>query len=302
MARMMTMRDPTSASLAEFVDALSSWGFDPRDDVSLSHAANWLQRLGNDRTFLGDMLIDLISGLAPVPDGADALEGIGAHSIMLVTPGQGNFFLNARIWPAEQDALYRASGPEALGYGQAHDHNFDMLALGYFGPGYAADEFEYDYGAVVGYEGEPVALHPAGRFVLAPGSMVHYRAHRDVHVQHPPASLSVALNLVHTQAVQGWMDSYDFDAARGTVTRLHGHGPSESFLRIAVALGGGEAQDLASRFGQSHPSDRMRLAAWEALASAAAGAEARDAVWREAEGCGSRLVAAEALRRRGDDG
>jgi len=298
MARIMTLRDPTSVSLAELVDALSSWGFDPRDEVSLSHAANWLQRLGNDRNFLGDLLVDLISGLAPVPDGADALEGVGPQSIMLVTPGQGSFFLNARIWPSEQDALYRAGGPEALGYGLAHDHTADILALGYFGPGYRSDEFEYDYEAVVGNAGEGVDLVSRGRLVLEPGCLVHYRARRDVHVQHPPTSLSVALNLVHTQAVQSWMDRYHFDIAKGTVTRLHGHGPSESFLRIAVALGGEEARDLAARFGKGHPSDRMRLVAWEALAAQAGSAEARDAVWGEAEGCGSRLVAAEARMRR----
>jgi hypothetical protein len=39
------------------------------------------------------------------------------------------------------------------------------------------------------------------------------------------------------------MDRYDFDIAKGTVTRLHGHGPSESFLRIAVALGGSVATE-----------------------------------------------------------
>ncbi len=299
MARIMTQRDPTSASLAEFVDALSGWGFDPRDEVSLSHAANWLQRLGNDRAFLGDLLVDLIAGLAPVPDGADALEGVGPQSIMLVTPGQGNFFLNARIWPCEQDALYRASGPEAFGYGRGHDHGCDMLALGYFGPGYAAEEFEYDYEEVAGHAGEAVTLLPTGRVVLEPGRMIHYRARRDVHVQYPPQSLSVALNLVHTEPAQGWLDRYDFDVERAAVTRLHGHGPSESFLRIAVALGGEEARDLASRFGKGHPSDRMRLVAWQALAAHAASPEARDAVWAEAERCGSRLVAAEARALRG---
>jgi hypothetical protein len=96
------------------------------------------------------------------------------------------------------------------------------------------------------------------------------------------------------------MDRYDFDIAKGTVTRLHGHGPSESFLRIAVALGGEEARDLAARFGKGHPSDRMRLVAWEALAAQTGSAEARDAVWREAEGCGSRLVSAEAQMRRAE--
>jgi hypothetical protein len=42
---------------------------------------------------------------------------------------------------------------------------------------------------------------------------------------------------------------------------------NEAFMRIAVGLGSEEAKDLAHRFGRSHPSDRMRLAAQSALAS-----------------------------------
>jgi hypothetical protein len=80
------------------------------------------------------------------------------------------------------------------------------------------------------------------------------------------------------------------------VTGILNNGASEAFVRIAVALGGEEALDLAQRFGRHHPSDRMRLAAWGALASVA---KDPDVVWREAEQAGSRLVAGEAgLRRR----
>ena len=82
------------------------------------------------------------------------------------------------------------------------------------------------------------------------------------------------------------------------IERIVSPGSSEAFLRIAVGLGGGEAQDLAERFAACHPSDRMRLAAWAALASVAANTGERDALWRRAEGCGSLLVAAEARARR----
>jgi hypothetical protein len=33
----------------------------------------------------------------------------------------------------------RASGAAAFVYGLPHDHNFDFLTLGYFGPGYWSD-------------------------------------------------------------------------------------------------------------------------------------------------------------------
>jgi hypothetical protein len=84
------------------------------------------------------------------------------------------------------------------------------------------------------------------------------------------------------------------------VGRIVSHGSSEAFMRIAVGLGSEEALDLAHRFGQRHPSDRMRLSAWSALAGVETDSTARDAIWRDAEMSGSRLVRAEARLRRGN--
>lgn len=294
MAVVIPVRDPTVASLGDCADALASWGFDPADEVSVSHAANWLKRLGNDRSFLGDLLLGTLA------DGGDAFASpLGAHSITLVPPGVNGTCIMARIWPSERNHTYRASTPAAFGYGNTHDHNFDFLTMGYFGPGTVVDDYEYDYEAVAGWPGEPVQLRALGRSRLEPGRLVHYRAHRDVHCENPPAALSVTLSILKVEPAQCWMDHYEFDTESGCIAKVNGHGPSESLLRIAVALGSEEAIDLAKRFGQHHPSDRMRLDAWHALASVAPDAAARDAVWQEAEGCGSRLVAEVARQQRG---
>ena len=65
-----------------------------------------------------------------------------------------------------------------------------------------------------------------------------------------------------------------------------------------TGLGLEEALDLAEQFGRTHPSDRMRLAGWEALAMVADGAVARDQVWARAEAGGNRMIAGEARRQR----
>ena len=75
-------------------------------------------------------------------------------------------------------------------------------------------------------------------------------------------------------------------------------GSAEVMLRAAVGLGLEEALDLAEQFGRSHPSDRMRLAGWEALAMEADGEVARDEVWARAEAGGNRMIAGEARRQR----
>lgn len=66
---------------------------------------------------------------------------------------------------------------------------------------------------------------------------------------------------------------------------------------MAVALGDEAERGLAEDFGRRHPSDRMRLAAWDALALGEADAAGRESVWRRAQASGNRLLAGEARRR-----
>jgi hypothetical protein len=105
---------------------------------------------------------------------------------------------------------------------------------------------------------------------------------------------------MHTAGAQGWLDQYKFDLDRREIAAQLSPAPSAAFLKVAVGLGSDEALDLAHRFALRHPSDAMRLAAWDALAAREAEPAARDALWREAEGAGSRLVAMEARSRRAE--
>jgi hypothetical protein len=295
MPRIIDVADKGVSSLAECADALLSRGFDPHDEGSLAHAARQLRRLGNDRDFLGDLLVaELRASHRTEP----AEQSYGPQVIMLSRPGEGDFFLRANIWPSPSEHMMRSSGAAAFVYGLPHDHNFSFLTLGYFGPGYWSAYYEYDYEAVTGWRGEPVDLRFVERSRLEEGKLMLYRAHRDVHRQLPADALSVSLNVMHTSGAQGWLDQYRFDLEGSKVGAILGQGASEAFIRIAVGLGGEEALDLAERFGRHHPSDRMRLAAWDALVSVEADAAARDTVWQRAEACGSRLVAAEARLRR----
>lgn len=291
MPRVIALEDESVASLDEVRDSLCASGFRPDDEESLLHAARQLRRLGNDRDFLGDLLVaDLAACASDRPERRDD-GGYGPQVVMLVPPSGADFFVRANIWPSRGEHMLRASGGASFVYGLPHDHNFDFLTLGYFGPGYWSDYYEYDHEAVAGWQGEAAGLRFAGRERLEPGRILHYRAQRDVHAQHPADALSVSLNILHASGAQGWLDQYAFDLEQGRIARILSHGSSEALLRIAVGLGSAEARDLAEHFGRHHPSDRMRLHAWGALASVA---EDADAVWRKAESSGSRLVAGEA--------
>ncbi len=295
MPRVIDLADSQSASLAECIDAVASAGFDPENDESLNNAALWLRRLGNDQDFLGDILIDELAKRHR----EDVLDSIYGPQVVMLSPPNGQFFMRANIWPSANDHMVRASGGASFVLGLPHDHNFNFLTLGYFGPGYWSDYYEYDYREVAGYRGEQV---PSLRFVersrLEPGKLMLYRAHLDVHAQLPADSLSVSLNIMHTTGAQGWLDQYRFDLEAGTIGAIVSPGPTEALLKVAVGLGSYEALDLAHRLARRHPSDRLRLTCWDALATELPDSASRDALWREAEQSGSRLVAMEAKARR----
>ena len=293
MPRVIVLENEEAITLGECVEGLGEQGFDPQDEGSLLGAARLLRQLGNDRAFLGDMMIAMLKDGAC---GQEDASSYGAQVIMLSPLGR-EFFLRANIWPAAGDRMYRSSGGGAFAYEMPHDHNFDFLTLGYFGPGYASDYYEYDFEAVDGVIGEKAGLRFVERSTLDPGKLMHYRAHRDVHSQLPPESLSVSINIMHAGGAQGWLDQYRFDVEKDEIAGVLSPGGAEIFLRTAVGLGGEEARDLAHCFAGSHPSARMRLCALEAQAGVL-DLGGRDELWRRAEADRCGLVAGEARRHR----
>ena len=296
MPRVIEIESAEDCALEECVEGFVNQGFDPDCEDSLEHAAVWLRKLTNNRTFLGDILIDY---LKPTHRGGMIESGFSPQAIVL-SPNIDGTFMRANIWPSERDQCFQSSGAESFVYGVPHDHNFSFLTSGYFGPGYRSDYYEYNYESVAGYVGERVPLRFVERATLSPGKLMLYRAHRDVHNQIPPESLSVSLNVMHIGPGQAWFDQYGFDLDRGEIARVLSPNSTEIFLRIAVGAGHAEAIDLAAEFGKTHPSDRIRLASYEARALAAGDAASRDALWREAELSGCRMLVETARQKRID--
>ncbi len=293
MPRVIASTQQASATLAETIEALAD-GFDPHDEGSTQEAAAALERLANNRNFLGDLMLEQLRERH-----RDTFEdsSYGPQAIVL-SPLVGGCFLRANIWPSEDESCFRSSGAQSFVYGIPHDHNFDFLTVGYFGPGYRSDYFEIDYESIAGFVGEQVPLRFVERSALEVGKLMHYRAHRDVHSQLPPVSTSVSLNVMRVDAGQDWFDQYGFDLDRSTVTGILNRSASETFLRCAVALGDPDAVDLAEQFGRNHPSSRMRLACFEARSGLLDSAAERDDLWRAAELAGDVMLANEARARR----
>jgi hypothetical protein len=279
--------DNTSIELAELVDSLEA-GFDPRDEAALASWAPALRRLANNRTFLGDLALEELKQHC---SGQTARSQYGAQVIVLHGTSR-RFLVRANFWPSEEDSVLANSGPQSFFYGLPHDHNFSFLTVGYLGPGYWSDYYESEYDRILGYPGEKVDLRFVERSRLSQGKVLLYRKHRDIHRQLPPESLSVSLNILALSAGAEFEEQYTFDLDASRVTGFVNSSSLEAMIRLAGAFGGGNGRDLLDHVAQSHPSDRMRFAAWRAKAGAAADADGRLAVYEQAASSASGQLAA----------
>jgi hypothetical protein len=279
---------PSAIGLDAAVESLVALGFDSRDDDAWVAAAPILAALSANRGFLGDIAVDaLLRGVDP--------HGVYGPPVIMLHQGSGNWLLRANLWPAEGDAVLRASGRRAFFYDLPHDHNFSFLTIGHHGPGYASDYWEID-APPLGIVGEPVALRPVGRRRLGPGDMLLYRAHRDVHAQRPPQAFSVSLNLMEASGREPWRDQYRFDTEAGRIAEVINVTAIEGLLPLAAHLGGDAGKALLHDLVVRHPIGRIRFGAVRALAGAAETADARVAVLEVAARCDDRLVSASAVR------
>lgn len=277
MPRAITPPPGPPLTLTEVTATLDQHGVDLADEASIARCATLLAGLQRNRAFLADRVIAALKASY-----ADQLE-INRYSaqVFLLHRSPRGFYLRANLWPAAGDAVTTASGPAAFSYGVAHDHNFSFLTIGYLGPGYVSDHYEVDPEAVDGRRGEPLALKFVERSQLSEGKMMLYRAHRDIHRQLPPESLSVSLNIMDEGDHVPWRDQYIVDLGqqadgRGTIAKRPTLTSSEMLLRCAVHLSD-DAHDIAAHFAKAHPVPRVRANAIAALAAAAEG-EGRAAV------------------------
>ncbi len=253
--------------LAEVAARLDESGVDLADEASIAHCAALLAGLQHNRTFLADRVVAALKASY-----ADQLE-INRYSaqVFLLHRSARGFYLRANLWPAATDAVTAASGAAAFSYGVPHDHNFSFLTAGYFGPGYVSDYYEYDAEQVDGRLGEPINLQFVERSQLSEGKMMLYRAHRDIHSQLPPESLSVSLNIMDEGEHVPWRDQYIVDLEAGTIARRPTLTSGEMLLRCAVHLTD-NGKDIADHFAKAHPVPRVRANAIAALAAVEEGA------------------------------
>ena len=255
--------DVAPLALEDAIAHLRYRGFNPNCPQSTDRASAILAGLYKNRDLLTPALTSALTEQAgPNP----AQHRYTGQTIELGGDASAGFMIRANIWPAADDPLMQRPGAEGFQYGFAHDHNFDFLTIGYHGPGYRSDFFAYDYDRIIGFVGEDISLTPTESITLTKGTMLHYRAHQDIHRQWPPDSLSISLNIVHVHPRQSWFDQYGFDVESGRISRIVSHSSLEALLTIAPHCADDNARDVAAHMMVKHCSDAVRLTAARAMA------------------------------------
>lgn len=276
--------------LEEAGSRLDEEGCDLDSDEGIERARQLLVRLSVNRDFLGR------AAIAELKDGCEQQQRINMYGaqVLMLHRSPRRHFIRANLWPAADDPVVRASGLSHYFYHVPHDHNFPFLTVGYSGPGYRSRWYEMDYAKVAGFEGEQAGLTLVEDGHLFPGRVLHYRAHRDVHDQHPPDALSVSISIIPESPRAMWQDQYQFDARTMALSAVPTCSQGEVLLRIAVACGDGDGLDIAHEFARKHASHRARWNGWVALLGATNGVAARQALMERAVSDSSPLVSGNA--------
>ena len=270
MPRVVACEDKERIELGDLIEALNQDSFDPADEESFAAAAPLLKRLANNRDFLAEL------ALAELKDRCtrQSLENRYSSQVLMLHRASEKFFIRANFWPSERDSVFKTSGTSPFFYHVPHDHNFSFLTVGYLGPGYWSEYYEYDYESVAGLPGEKVDLRFIEKSRLEQGKVMLYRAHRDVHDQLPADDMSVSINIMEASNRLPFLDQYRFDVKKCEIAGILTRTSSEALLALAANHDGGNVRDLVESFAARHPCDRIRFAALRELAGAAADSDA----------------------------
>jgi len=288
MARIIACAESDALSLPELIEALNDPHFDPADEDSFAAAGPLLKRLANNRDFLAEIAVAELKDRC----GRQSASNRYSSQVIMLHRASEKYFIRANFWPSPRDSVFKTSGTSPFFYHVPHDHNFSFLTVGYLGPGYWSEYYEYDYERVVGLPGEDVDLTFVEKARLDQGKVMLYRAHRDVHNQLPADDMSVSINIMHASPCLPFLSQYRFDVKEKKIAGILSRTSAEALLALAVHHGGGNGRDLVESFAASHSCDRIQFAALRELAGAEPEVDARLAILGRGRDSAEAFVAA----------
>lgn len=259
---LLQARNPMVLDVEDVIEGLADNKLDPCDLDSLEENAYLLRGLYNNRQFLSRFIVSELESDLKFQNA----HNLYSAQVIMLSDMARDYFIRANIWPSAQDKVLSRNGTNPFFYGSPHDHNFNFLTIGYYGPGYRSRYYEYDRDNVIGYPGEAVDLSFVGEWELSQGKMQLYRSGVDVHEQLMPSSLSVSLNIMENHPRRNYSNQYRFDVNSGKIISTLNFTPDESLFTLLAVLDG-NSYNYLEHLATCHPSDRVKLSALSAMAS-----------------------------------
>ena len=263
MAIVLKLDNEDRMSLREFVDHLETT-FDLEEADSLIGVAPHFRSLANDP--------DLIAYHfnAEIQCALNAKNEPRQVSSPLVIASAPGYCLQAKIWmpDAQADALRPPPGL-VPGVRHAHNHNFNVMTIGYFGPGHIADHYVFNPKEGGNEVGDRVDLRFTERLRIQKNCAVICRETVDAHAHVAPEALSISMSLSIFGDNTQLADRFVFDPQAST---LCGYVDTAdvyqraSVVRLAGEVGNEQTLELFDALLRRSPSHRVREAALAATA------------------------------------
>lgn len=253
-------------TLDEYIHFIED-NIDVQDEDSLKESARALHGLSLNKSLFGKMIEESIKKKAS-SGGLQDLNSYTDATFILGDSPTKTFFVRANIWKEPKEIIGTIDYENRLySYHEPHDHNFDFVTVGYFGPGYTTRIYEYEHSRVTPRLDEPVDLRFLEETSLPVGKVMMYRKSVDIHTQMPPPSTSISLNLMVPQ-LPGWhAEQYYFDLEANTLKGfVRGRSAYQvSILSLAGDIGGEDVIDPLISIAQTSPCERTRAAAVDSV-------------------------------------
>lgn len=233
------------------------------DPNSIMATAPLLKALAADKFLLVRHINEHLSDTVT----SDRYNNYSALSFII---GRGNgFIVRANLWPRHSSYnTDNLSTKVSHNFDIPHNHNFELLTVGFAGAGYETIIHEVDETKIVGFPGEKVDLRFLEQTTLPEGKVMFYRRFKDVHIQLPPKELSISLNLLvqDNTGVSGSQYTFNFEN-KEIIGELSGRVSDHNMMfEFAKHLGDENTGNHLIAIAEKHDNPLARYAAFDAAA------------------------------------
>lgn len=199
-------------TLIDMIERISDF-YPLTNTENLLKAAPLLQRLARNPDFLRNWIFSTLANTERRQRHAQYAPT--AHVIYR----NDHFILRSVYWDVTSNKNLGALSllNPIYAYGYPHDHNFHLLTVGLAGPGYRTKIYQYEYDDTEGYVGEDVSINFERDLYLTEGCALLMEQSRDIHVQFPPASPSISLNILVDHPEAEARRQYVFDLEKSKI-------------------------------------------------------------------------------------